>query len=357
MKAEILTEHIPASKVEPRCPLFGTCGGCAYQDIPYAEELRLKEAALRETLQQAFALTEHVFEPAVASPEPYHYRARLDIEMRRLKKTGEFIMGFTDRDNRLLVPIEACPIAKSAISDFLPELRRQAEARWPDNYRTANLVIKTGDDGRVAWGGIGRRSLRMKPNDYFWTEIRGKKIFYSLDTFFQANLSILPLAVDCIRKEAALDGHTALADLYSGVGLFGIALADSVAKVYLVEESSASMKLAEANVAYHGLFDKVTLFTGKVEEYLYACDTAHTEKIVAIVDPPRKGLSGRACEAIADWKKEPKLQSLFYLSCYPESLARDLKIFVEKGWTIHKVIPFDFFPKTRHLETLVHLKP
>ena len=83
---------------------------------------------------------------------------------------------------------------------------------------------------------------------------------------------------------------------------------------------------------------------------------------VAIVDPPRRGLSESALAALANLSGKDKragagLDALLYLSCYPASLLRDLKGLVEKGWKVEKVIPFDFFPKTKHLETLVLLKP
>ncbi|MBL7684816.1 MAG: 23S rRNA (uracil-5-)-methyltransferase RumA, partial [Deltaproteobacteria bacterium] len=77
-----------------------------------------------------------------------------------------------------------------------------------------------------------------------------------------------------------------------------------------------------------------------------------SENVVAMIDPPRKGLYPSVCEALV---QSQKLKTLFYLSCHPDSLIRDLKILISGGWKIETVIPFDFFPKTVHLETLVKL--
>ena len=341
------------SMIEPLCPVFGACGGCAYQDISYPEELAKKERLLKQLFQGNLGLGDAVFDPVVASPEPYHYRNRLDLTLRRIKG-GEIGLGFQPPLGHRLISIEACAIAREEISGFIPELTKQAARRLPADYRVANLVVRTGDDGKVLWGGIGRGSLALEEKDYLWTEIRGKRIFYSLDTFFQANLSILPLLMDRIRDLAVLDSKTILFDLYAGVGLFGIYFADRAGRVVMIEENASSLKLAGFNRAYHKM-DQVEIRAGRVETELpLAASPAAGFRQAAIVDPPRRGLSPEALKALAAMKQ---FDSLFYLSCHVESLARDLGLFMEAGWHIEKVVPFDFFPKTLHLETLVLLKP
>ena len=190
----------PPTLVTPRCPLFGQCGGCQYQDLPYDEQLRIKERRVRELFLTAFpGMDPAVFEPMVPSPKQYHYRCRLDMKFLKTR-SQECFMGFTPVTHpRGACEAAACPLALEPISDFLPELKRQAMARIPLKYRNANLVVKSGDDGRVCWGGIGRRSLRQDEADYLWTEVEGRRVYFSLDTFFQANLSILPAVMQRIR--------------------------------------------------------------------------------------------------------------------------------------------------------------
>lgn len=333
------------------CLLFGSCGGCQYQDIPYEEELSRKEGLLKELLSKELNLAGNVFEPITASPELYYYRNRLDLTLRK-RNNGERQMGFMLPGTQRLQEVTLCPIARKEINDFLPTLKEEAVRKLPENYKVANLVVRVGDEGKVFWGGIGRRSLRMKEENYFWTEVKGRRIFYALDTFFQANLSILGKIVS--RLEGLIDWKegTVFLDLYSGVGLFGIALADRAKEVVMIEEVGDSVTLARFNVSYHKM-DHVKMLVGKVEARLpEILAELQGRPCVALIDPPRGGLAPSAIETLGGAKS---LESLFYLSCSPGSLARDLRHLAQVGWQVRKIMPFDFFPRTRHLETLVWL--
>jgi len=341
-----------STSIKPLCPLFGTCGGCQYQDIPYTEELSRKESILRELLTKELELPEEVFDPITASPESYYYRSRLDLTLRK-RNNGERQMGFMLPGTQRLQEVAACAIARREINDFLATLKEEAVRKLPEDYKVANLVVRVGDEGRVFWGGIGRRSLRMKEEDYFWTVVKGRKIFYALDTFFQANRSILDRIVSRIEGLVEWQKDTVFLDLYSGVGLFGIALADRAKEIVMIEECGDSVTLAQFNVNYHRLTN-VKMLVGKVETHLpEVLKEAHGKSCVALIDPPRGGLAASAIETLGEAKS---LESLFYLSCSPESLARDLKHLARVGWQVRKIMPFDFFPRTRHLETLVWLE-
>ncbi len=340
---------------EPLCPVFGQCGGCQYQNIPYQRELLLKQNYLHEIFMAEGIKIDECLTRIVPSPTPagYHYRSRLDMKFLKTRD-GRTFMGFSPVNGKWMIEVDKCPIAMRAISDFLPQLKQQAIAKLLPKYRNANLVVKTSDDGRVLWGGIGRRSLKLLPEDFLWTVIDRKKIFYSLDTFFQANLAILPVIVKQIKDLDIWDDKTIFYDLYGGVGLFGICLADTVAKTILIEENIHSVKMAEHNKIYNGLND-FEIILGKVEEiYPEFLQKPQTSRQVVMIDPPRQGLALSVAQTMAQTKK---VNSLLYLSCHPESLLRDLKIFMQENWKIRKVIPFDFFPRTKHIETLVVLQP
>ena len=347
----MLTPAFSSIAVKPLCPLFGTCGGCQYQDVSYDEELSRKEAILKELLRREAGLAEDVFERITSSPESYYYRHRLDLTLRK-RNNGERQMGFMLPGTQRLQEVAVCPIARKEINDFLPALKEEAVRKLPEDYKVANLVVRVGDEGKVFWGGIGRRSLRMEVKDYFWTVVKGRKIFYALDTFFQANLSILERIIAKIESMIEWRKDTVFLDLYSGVGLFGIALADRAAEVVMIESGCDSVKLAQHNVRYHDL-KHVRILEGQVETHLPAVlEALRGKPCVALIDPPRAGLAPSAIETLGGSKD---LESLFYLSCSPESLARDLKHLARVGWQVQKVLPFDFFPRTRHLETLVWL--
>ena len=341
---------VSSDQGSPLCSVFGTCGGCQYQDISYEEELRIKNEFLRDLLARAGMLADpSVLDPVVPSPRIYHYRSRLDL---RLLKTGDqnVFVGFTARDRKQLVEIGACPIAMPAVSDFLPELKRLASEKLPVKYRNANLVVKTGDDGRVHWGGIGRRSLKMAEDDFFWTEVDGRRIHYGLDSFFQANLSILPELFRRIRAMGILSSRTRLYDIYGGVGLFGICLGAEVGEVLLLEENIHAVTTARYNARYNG-FTNFFFYEGRMEDHAVVF-AGITSPSVAVIDPPRNGLSPSACDLLC----AAAFDHLLYLSCNPQSMTRDLSRFLESGWQILKIIPFDFFPRTKHIETLIQLR-
>ena len=346
---------------QPLCPVFGECGGCAYQDISYEQELERKDALVKDLLQKDPRITPSLFESIDASPKPYHYRNRLDLKFIRTRD-DRILLGFTPASpaggpgsGRGIAAVEGCAIAEKSISEFIPELRKRLEQNPIGNYRRANIVIRTGDEGKVLWGGIGKRSCRLNPDDYLWTILDGKKIFYSLETFFQANLSILPKLFERIAAFDCWQTKPVLYDLYAGVGLFSLALTRQTRKAVLIEESLPSIKLAQHNVE-HNRLTHIEILAGRTEDILpplLARENTEAPKI-AIVDPPRAGLSPLALETLTHAKG---FTHLFYLSCNPQALARDLKGFIDEGWNVKKIVPFDFFPKTRHVETLALLVP
>jgi tRNA/tmRNA/rRNA uracil-C5-methylase (TrmA/RlmC/RlmD family) len=337
---------------KPLCPYFGPCGGCAHQDISYESELSLKEEELKQLFHVELGTRDDIFQPMIPSPDPYAYRSRLDLSLRRVR--GKIIMGFNEEGTSRLIDIDSCAIARPEISRFIPALKQAAAERLPADYRTANLVVKTGSEGRIRWGGIGRKSLQLAEADYFWTEIEGKKIFYSLDTFFQANLSILPSVMGPLRSLLGLGPETHFFDLYAGVGLFWVVFAGEVKAVSAVEESGSAVRLAEFNRRHHG-FSNVSLLEGKTEDLLEEIlNNAGAGSRAALADPPRQGLSPRALEALTQAKS---FQPLVYISCNPAALMRDLAAFLASGWKVDSVLPMDFFPKTKHLEVAVRLYP
>src|SRR3989338_3995216 len=346
----MIKENQIVSDVKPLCPVFGECGGCQYQNISYAEELRIKESALKAMFEETLKIDGKIIEAIVASPREYYYRNRIDLRLVK-NKANEVFVGFTPGPRSPIIPIDACAIALRAISDAIPAIKQEVKQTLLPRYRNANVVIRAGEDGRVRYGGIGRKSLTLHEEDYFWIKINGRKIFYSLDTFFQANLSILPSVIDRLSAlpffDAPYRNSTTFLDLYGGVGFFGICLADKVQKVILIEESVHSLKLAHHNVRA-GEFSNVEIVEGTVEEKLpvFLGSMPAGDK-VAMIDPPRAGLSPSARTILCASKN---LDHLLYLSCHPETLVRDLRDFLARGWEISKVIPFDFFPRTKHIE-------
>lgn len=339
-------------EIGPECPVFGTCGGCQFQHLSYDTELSFKEQRLKDYLGASLDIADTVFDPIVASPLVYHYRSRLDLKLVRTRQ-GAILLGFTPAGRRGIVPIEHCPLAMPAIDEFLPQLRKEAGAALPKRYRMANIVVKTGDDGRVQWGGIGRGSLRRSLDDALWTKIHDIKIHYGLDTFFQANLSILPKLIDCLHAWPVWNACEEFWDVYAGVGLFGLCMAHRVKRVVCIEQNRRAVIYGSYNAQVNGI--KHAEFV--VQDALTALPTLVTtigrSHRVLMVDPPRAGLT----TDLAAWLAQcESFEHLLYLSCHPVTLRRDLVVLTQGSWRIERIRPFDFFPRTRHLEILVHLR-
>lgn len=341
-------ELLAGSSAAAPCPLFGQCGGCQFQDIPYDIELKIKQHYLSDLLSEKIPGASACLEVIVPSLKEYGYRASLDVKLVRFR-SGEVLIGFSPLGRNRIIPAEACPVAVPEISRFFPQLKEQAVQKITAKHRNANLVVKSGDDGRVLWGGVGRRSLRLRETDYLWTEIDGTRIFFSLDTFFQKNLGILPKVIQTVQGLGVMDRETVFYDLYGGVGLFGIFFARAVRQVVLIEENIYAVRVAQYNRDYHRLAN-FQIVSGRVEEQGLSFPAG--EKNVVMVDPPRAGLTA---SVIGQLCADVRPQHLIYLSCSPESLCRDLGELCGRGWSVRRVVPFDFFPRTRHLETLAVL--
>jgi len=120
----------------------------------------------------------------------------------------------------------------------------------------------------------------------------------------------------------------------------------------MIESCCDSVRLAQYNIHYHRL-GHVRILEGKVETHFpKVLPEFHGKPCVGLIDPPRAGLFPSVVETL---NRAKGLKTLFYLSCSPESLVRDLKKLTPETWRIQKIMPFDFFPRTRHLETLVWL--
>ncbi len=338
--------------IQPLCAVFGECGGCQYQDIPYEQELKIKEDFVKDIFKEAnVPIDTEAFCPIVPSPKEYHYRNRLDLQLLRIKN-GDMFIGFSPANGFKIISVDQCPIARKEISEFIPRLKEEAHENLPKKYRIASLVVRSGDNGVVRWGGIGKGSLKLNQSQYFWTEIEKCKIYYSLDTFFQANLYILPALMKTIESFGVLDKKTVLYDIYAGVGLFSLCLASKAKKVFLIEEVCHSIKCAQFNLLMNRI-PNIEICEGRTEDVLpKVYNMAADDNKVAIVDPPRAGLSESASEFLSSAKK---FKNILYLSCNVQTLARDLKQFVSNGWEITSVTPFDFFPRTKHVEVLVLL--
>ncbi len=331
-------------RVIPKCVYFGTCGGCSFQDLDYEIQLELKRRKVEEALSPFQSEDNFEVNPVIPSPKPYHYRHMIALSV--MKKHGALRLGFIESDRWTFLPIDACPIADERISDFLPEALKKLEALpVKRRFRTSQVVLRVGSEGEVVTSLRGDRGRTLE------CAVSGKTFSYSVSSFFQHNFSILESFLKTIRTFLNPNGSDVLFDLYSGVGLLGISLADTYERVIGIEEGYEAVQHAKRNAERNGV-GNIKFWEGKVEVLLpELVAKTKNSKLHVIVDPPRAGLKPEVLECL----NRLPIEELLYISCHLDALKRDLEVLCQK-FQIVQVQPMDFFPQTQHIETLVLLE-
>lgn len=327
-------------RVEPFCPLFGRCGGCQYQHLDAAAQLRWKQRHIEEHLQRLGGLEAEV-EPCWPSPVQRGYRSKITPHYPVPRPGAPLPIGFQKSDSRATLDIPSCPIATEAINARLgPERARLQEAAEAGRLKKGGTLLlrDTGeavvtDMRAVAEEAVGALRFRF---------IAGE--------FFQNNPYILPAFIAYAVEQAAATGLPCLADVYCGVGVFGIAAAERFREVIGIEVSERAAALARENADLNGA-DNVRIEAGTAEALFGVLDTPPSETVV-LLDPPRKGCDAPFLEQLLAYGPA----RIVYVSCGPDTQARDLRVLVAAGYAIERVQPFDLFPQTRHIENVVTLQ-
>ena len=327
-----------AERVSPRCPYFGRCGGCNFQQMNYAAQLNAKVEIVRDCLTRIGKIKYDGEITIQGSPQEYEYRARARWQIdRRTKKIGYF-----QRKTHDLIDVEICPILVPDLGEILTELRETIawESFWSQHIEVEAAAAN--DETSVYSTEI------IEPTDEIAAVIGGENYRYDATVFFQGNPFLLESLIEAAVGDA--EGVTAL-DLFCGVGLFTLPLARKFARVHGVEGERRAIDFAAANLAQAQL-ENVELAVENVGEWLAANRENLREIDFVLLDPPRTGTDAATIENLL--KIHPK--TISYVSCEPSTLARDLKILTENAYVIESIRAFDLFPQTHHVETVVRLR-
>ena len=325
-------------RIEPECKYFGLCTGCQWQHIGYQHQLELKRLAVEDALRRVGGILEAQVLPTLPSPNQLGYRnhARFTVGRR------EGVLGFVNRETRRFIEIDECLLMAPWINEALGKLKGHCSETSQVAIRYGSqsgdwLIQPTLSDPGVPFPTGQKNYLEM---------VRGVDFKVSSPAFFQVNIPQLERMVDLLRDALSLSGDETLVDAYAGVGTFASLLAPFAGKVIAIEESAAAISDAYENIA---LRDNVSIMKGKTENVL----TDLQEMVDCIVlDPPRSGCQLEALSAVA--KLAPR--KVAYVSCDPQTLARDLKILTQGPYQIESVQPLDMFPQTHHVECLATLR-
>jgi len=236
------------------------------------------------------------------------------------KPEQRLLVGYLRHDNRLVVDVEECPIADSALNDQMREVRLHPPPK----------------------GGL-KVDLRILPAD--WD--------VPTHSFFQTNYHLLPTLLETLREGLQESGCSFLVDAYCGVGVLGIALADRVEAYTGIELDQAAVRAAGVNARRHRQGHGEFL-AGTVEEHLPRILQRYpAQKTALILDPPRRGCLRATLELL----RNARVAQILHVSCHPATLARDLRILCEDGvYRLERVRPLDMFPQTQHVELVADLR-
>ena len=337
-----LVEVIESSpdRVKPRCSLYTDCGGCQYQHLSYQRQLIEKTKHVEE-LMQKLGKIDFPVSLARGSPREYNYRSKITPHYNRPESDGKQPVGFLKYGRRnQIIDVKNCSIATDAINAALPSAR--------DNVRRL-----TGKKRRQRGGTLLMRDVLegvVNEPQQIVSERVGKITFqFKAGEFFQNNPFILPQLVEYVASEASSEGARYLIDAYCGVGLFSLSVANSFEEVAGVEISEQAVRWAQANSRVSDIRN-VRFVIGKAEGIFEGLQFP-AQKTALIIDPPRKGCD----ECFRHQLLQFSAKRLIYVSCDPATQARDVKDFIGGGYKITQIQPFDLFPHTRHIESVVSL--
>ncbi len=344
-EADLLEVVSPSpQRIQPRCPLYGRCGGCQYQHLSYAEQLAWKRRQVEELLRH-MAGVDHPVNAVIGSPAEFGYRSKITPHFQAPRgepdAAGPMPIGFLKQGSRFdIVDVPRCEIATEGINRRLAEVREEVRARAArgEYERGATLLLRdaggevTTDYEATVTEAVGSLKLRFLARD-----------------FFQNNPFILPAFAAYVRDQAAASGARNLVDAYCGSGLFALTAAPAFERVAGIEISETSIDFARRNAADNGIAN-ARFLAGDASAIFQGLDFPAAETAV-VIDPPRKGCDESFLNQLFAFGP----RAVVYVSCDPATQMRDLRLFTAAGYRVQTVQPFDLFPQTRHLECVITL--
>ena len=377
--------------VLPSCPLQKKCGGCQYQGISYQEQLKKKEDKVR-TLLKPFGKTGSV----VGMEYPYYYRNKVHAVFHR-KKDGSIVSGVYEAGTHFVVPVEECLIENQKADAIIRDIRGLLKSFkiQPYNEDTGygllrHVLIRTGyysgqimvvlvtgsvifpsknnfvkalrklhpeittvvqniNDKKTSMV-LGEREQVMFGKGYIEDSLCGMTFRISAKSFYQVNPSQTELLYEKAIELADLHQKEVVIDAYCGTGTIGLIASKKAKEVIGVELNKDAVKDAVINAKKNGV-KNVRFYQKDAGQFMRELAARKTPVDVVFMDPPRSGSD----EAFLSSLVVLKPKKVVYISCNPETQARDLKYLTKQGYKMKESVPFDLFPFTEHVENVVLL--
>ena len=381
----------PAREIRWNCPVAAKCGGCQLTRLSYAEQLQWKQQRVAELLDGICEVR-----PILGMDDPFHYRNKVHAVL-SVDKAGKPISGVYAMGTHRVVPVRHCLIEDrradriiQTIVAMLPAYKLRIYNEYTHRGFLRHILIRTGHvtgqimvvlvatslefPGKKAFVQeliqrhpeittvvlncnqretsmvLGTKEITLYGEGYMEDELCGKRFRISPQSFYQVNAKQCELLYRTAIDAAQLTGAETLLDAYCGTGTIGLCASGGCKQLIGVELNADAIRDAKENARRNG-----------VENARFLCDDAgrFMQKLakegnapdVVMMDPPRAGSDQKFLQSLLMLK--PK--RVVYVSCNPETLARDLRVLVDGGYRAEWATPVDMFPGTEHVETVVLL--
>lgn len=373
------------------CKAAKKCGGCQYQGIPYEKQLQDKQKAVRQ-LMQSFCKTTEI----TGMKDPYHYRNKVHAVFAR-KKDGTIISGVYEEGTHRVVPVEACQIEDEKADAIINDIRGLLKSFKIKIYNEdtgygllRHVLIRRGfstgeimvvlvlgspvmpsknnfvkalrklhpeittvvlnvNDKRTSMV-LGDRETTIYGKGYIEDVLCGLKFRISSKSFYQINPVQTEKLYGKAMELAGLSGTERVIDAYCGIGTIGMVAAKSAKEVIGVELNPDAVRDAVKN-AKHNQMKNIRFYQEDAGRFMEKMAALGEKADVVFMDPPRSGSTEQFMKSVVTLA--PK--KIVYISCDPQTQARDLKYLIRHGYKAMGAYPYDMFPFTKHAENIVLL--
>lgn len=383
-------------RIEADCKAFGRCGGCSFRHISYEAEKREKLQSVTDAMNRIGGIdikAEKIY--TVKNPDRYRNKAQIPVG---LDIDGNLITGFYSKRSHRIIPCEDCFLQDSAFRHIVYAVKRfilespvtiyneetgeglirhiyirrakkteqimvclvingdklPGQSRLVEYLVTTDLDIKSivlninKQDTNVI---LGEKCITIWGEDYIEDELCGLIFRISPLSFYQVNPEGTEILYGKAREYAGLTGGETLLDLYCGTGTIGLTMARDCKALIGVEIIPQAIENAKKNASLNGITNARFI----CDDASGAAKTLFDECIrpdVVVLDPPRKGCSADVIDTVVNMNPE----RVVYVSCDPATLARDCRLFEDKGYKVTELCAVDMFPRTVHVESVARLE-
>lgn len=356
------------------CPYFGKCGGCQWQHVVYPHQIQSKKTITKDLIERIGGVKNPPVSDAHSSGNEWNYRQRVRFQIGR--KRDEVSFGFAVFNSKEVVDVESCQIVKKPIAELIKKIRKYKHeldkfydfevyySEKEEKFMFSGLAREKSAFGDLknipgffkggvvvdkitkAYHTVGEPFLNYAVN----TTLAAYNLKVYADGFIQANPEVNELILNVMGEQLEGAGEMKILELYAGPGNFSIFFGKIFKHVVAVEGEPSSFKALEENIIKNRALNVAPVKAGVYDEVVRLFNKQKQFDVI-FLDPPRIG-----AKDIMPFLPKLNPRTILYLSCNPSTLARDIQTLSFSGYELVKVIPFDMFPQTFHIEALAILR-